>query len=193
VVLAEAFHEDAMFRFIEPDPDRRRRVLPWFFGAALRLGRQSGRVDVHPDHGAAIWLPPGRTSLGPIALARSGLALAPVRLGLPAFRRFTRLTSAFEAAGVQSHGDVYWHVFILGVAPGHQGQGVGGRLLEPVLALADTAGQDCYLETTEEHNLAFYRRHGFEIAITRQASDLLPESWTMLRRARPPADPMPKA
>ena len=78
-------------------------------------------------------------------------------------KRFGRLTSAFEEAGARVRGDRYWHLFILGVAPGHQGQGVGSRLLAPVLAQADAAGERCYLETLEEHNLAFYARHGFAV------------------------------
>ena len=59
LTLARAFQDDAMFRYIEPDEDRRRRVLPWFFGAALRLGRHDGRVDELAGSAAAIWLVPG--------------------------------------------------------------------------------------------------------------------------------------
>ena len=46
-----------------------------------------------------------------------GLVLAPLHFGLPAMKRFGGLTSAFEAAGARVHGDRYWHLFILGVAP----------------------------------------------------------------------------
>ncbi len=45
-VLAAAFFDDPMFVFIEPDNARRRRMLPWFFGAAARLGRRFGRIDL---------------------------------------------------------------------------------------------------------------------------------------------------
>ena len=58
-LLAAAFHDDPMFVFIEPDEERRRRVLPWFFGAASRLGQRLGRLDIDPGAGAAIWLRPG--------------------------------------------------------------------------------------------------------------------------------------
>ena len=179
-VLAEAFHDDAMFTFIEPDPVRRRRVLPWFFAAAARLGRRHGRLDEDRGRGAAIWLRPGRTGLGPLPLVRSGLASAPVRLGIPAFRRFVAITSAFERAGRAVQPDLYWHLFILGVRPGEQGQGRGGGLLAPVLAQADATGTAVYLETTEERNLGFYRRHGFEVA-SAHSDPGLPPFWTMLR------------
>ena len=161
-ILAAAFHNDAMFVFIEPDGERRRRVLPWFFGTAIRIGRHLGRVDLDPERGVAIWLRPG-ARFGMLAIVRSGLVLAPLRFGRSAMKRFGRLTSAFEEAGARVRGDRYWHLFILGVEPGHQGQGVGRRLLAPVLAQADAAGERCYLETLEERNLAFYSGLGFAV------------------------------
>ena len=179
-VLARAFHDDPMFVFIEPDKERRRRVLPWFFSAAARLGRRYGRCDPVPG-AAAIWLAPGRTALGPAAFVRSGLVLAPLRFGPAAFRRFVRLTSAFEKAGAAVHGDApFWHLFILGVDPPVQGTGLGGRLIAPVLAEADAAGHPCYLETLAERNLAFYRRYGFEVAAHHREPGL-PPFWTMWR------------
>lgn len=182
-VLARAFHDDPMLVFVEPDPQRRRRVLPWFFAAAVRLGHRRGRVDETPD-GAAIWLTPGRTELGPAALLGSGLLQAPLRFGPAAFRRFAALTGAFEAVGAAVHGDApFWHLFILGVNPPAQGAGLGGRLLAPVLAKADAAGQPCYLETLAERNLSFYRRHGFDLA-TGERRPGLPPFWTMRREPR---------
>lgn len=183
-VLARAFDQDPMFGFIEPDHGRRRRVLPWFFDAALRLGRQIGRVDVERGRGAAIWLRPGRTDIGVGALVRSGLALAPLRLGPAASRRFARLTSAFEEEAAPVHGTTFWHLFVLGVDPMAQGTGVGRRLVAPVLADADATGTSCYLETLAEGNLAFYRRLGFDVAghVTRPG---LPEFWMMTRAPVP--------
>ncbi|MDT7581732.1 MAG: hypothetical protein QOK35_2996, partial [Pseudonocardiales bacterium] len=172
--------------FIEPDAERRRRVLPWFFGAAVRLGRRNGRCDQVPG-AAAIWLSPGRTELGPAAFVRSGLVLAPLRFGPAAFRRFVTLTSAFEKAGAAVHGDApFWHLFILGVDPPEQGAGLGGRLIAPVLAEADAGGLPCYLETLAERNLSFYRRHGFALVSHRREPGL-PPFWAMLRAPRDPA------
>ena len=165
-----------------PDADRRRRRLLWFFTAASRLGLAYGELHVlEQGAGAAIWLEPQNTDLGPAALVRSGLALAPVRLGPAAFRRFVSLTTAFESARAEVVDDPYWHLFILGVAPEHQGRGLGGLLVAPLLARADAAGQPCYLETTEERNLGFYRGHGFEVTSER-AKPPLPRFWTMVRQ-----------
>ena len=76
----------------------------------------------------------------------------------------------------------HWYLMALGVAPASQGQGIGGRLIRPVLARADAAGLPCYLETETERNVTFYRKHGFAV-LTAEAPpghDLL--LWTMARR-----------
>jgi GNAT superfamily N-acetyltransferase len=44
------------------------------------------------------------------------------------------------------------------VRSGHQRQGIGSRLLEPVLACGDNDRLPAYLETAAERNLVFYQR-----------------------------------
>jgi ribosomal protein S18 acetylase RimI-like enzyme len=75
----------------------------------------------------------------------------------------------------------HWYLWALAVEPGCQGQGIGSRLLRPVLARADKEGLSCYLETHAERNVAFYQKWGFRVV----NDDLMPgqggRMWTMLR------------
>lgn len=181
-LLARAFHDDPMFCAVQPNPERRRRALPWFFTAAARLGLREGEVHMlDHDAGAAIWLPPGHGRMGAGAIVRSGLALVPVRFGPSAFRRFARITGNFDSVRAEVVHQPYWHLFILGVEPGQQRRGLGGELIAPVLARADHAGLPCYLETSEEHNVPFYERHGFAVAGGRRDPEGAPPFWPMLR------------
>lgn len=70
------------------------------------------------------------------------------------------------------------------VAPAHQGRGIGGALLQPVLAQADRNRMRCYLETQHERNVAFYEKRGFQV----QAQGRIPgpelELWIMTRDPR---------
>ena len=81
------------------------------------------------------------------------------------------------ANGARLHpGGRHWFLETMGVAPALQRQGLGGRLLAPVLLIADRDQVDCYLETAEPRNADYYARHGFVVRIQ-------PCSWW--RMARP--------
>jgi hypothetical protein len=63
-VLATAFHEDALTRWIVPDDARRRAVLPGFFRVFVDLSLAHGTVFTTSAHdGVLLALPPGGTPL----------------------------------------------------------------------------------------------------------------------------------
>jgi GNAT superfamily N-acetyltransferase len=67
------------------------------------------------------------------------------------------------AAGV-THGPRLCPSSPLGVAPEHQGEGLGSRLLAPILEICDSDGIPAYLESSKHSNIAFYTRHGFRVS-----------------------------
>ena len=74
----------------------------------------------------------------------------------------------------------HWYLFVLGVEPDRQGQGVGGKMIAPILERADKDQLPCYLETMKERNVTFYQKHGFEVIV----DDVFPDGpryWTMKR------------
>jgi GNAT superfamily N-acetyltransferase len=75
----------------------------------------------------------------------------------------------------------------LGVVAGARRRGVGAALLAPVLARADEAGVDVYLETSTPENLRFYGRHGFEVSGHVVVPGGGPPVWALTRR--PGAEP----
>ena len=83
--------------------------------------------------------------------------------------------------GKHDPGKPHWHLSSVCVLPEKQGQGIGSRLIRPVLARADTTGTPCYLETQTEANVAFYRRRGFEVMRATPVLDSGLTVWTMLR------------
>ena len=164
-VLARAFLDDPAWLWAIPEDDSRARVLPWFFRAATRYGLRFGEVRATGRNveGVAILLPPKRARLHSLSLARAGLWLMPFKVGLGAFSRFLTMRRTLEERHKLDVPPQHWYVWLLGVDPPHQGQGVGSALLRSVTARADRDGVPCYLDTTRERNLTFYRRHGFEV------------------------------
>jgi ribosomal protein S18 acetylase RimI-like enzyme len=81
----------------------------------------------------------------------------------------------------QSVQGAHWYLWGLAVKPSRQGQGIGGMLMQPVLARADADRLPCYLETMNEKNVPFYERYGFRVmsdgAVPRHGLRI----WAMLR------------
>ena len=184
-VLARAFRDDPMLRFLLPDDAARARVLPWFLGTTVRYGLRHGEVYATPGtiEGVAIWLPPGQTRLTLGRMLRAGMLAAPLRFGLAAFGRFLALVNHVEGVHKRSAPMPPWYLWGLGVEPARQGRGLGGALLGPVLARADTAGTPCYLETFNPASVPFYRRHGFAVTAEEDVPNGGPRVWAMLRPA----------
>jgi ribosomal protein S18 acetylase RimI-like enzyme len=184
-IQARAFFDDPVITFTLPDAAARRERLPWLMGIGIGCGLRHGRVDTTAGtmRGHAVWFHPGATSVTPEMLNEAGFAEARERIGERALARF----GAFMDAGSEIHDRLmpgpHWYLMILGVDPPHQGQGLGGALIAPTLARADAGGLPCYLDTSKESNLAFYRKHGFEV---RHETDIVDGGdsvhvWMMVR------------
>jgi ribosomal protein S18 acetylase RimI-like enzyme len=184
--LVQAFRADPMYAYICPDEADRVRSMRGLWDALIRLTLIYGEVWTTPEvRGVACWLPPGNTEIGFRHMLRTGFALARamMRFTGDARRRAMAVFGYTEDLHRRAMPGPHWYLWALGVAPASQGQGIGGRLLQPVLARADAAGLPCYLETETERNVAFYRKHGFDVLTAGPPPGHELMLWTM---ARPP-------
>ena len=130
--------------------------------------------------GGALWDPPGHWKL-PFSqiLQASPKMVSAFGLHVP---RALRVLSTIER---QHPRTPHWYLAVLGTDPIHQGKGVGSALLAPILERCDREGVGAYLESSKESNVAFYRRHRFEVT----GEIVLPGGptvWPMWREPRPP-------
>jgi ribosomal protein S18 acetylase RimI-like enzyme len=165
-ILARSHADYPSFRHLFPDPRRRARALAAIFTGvardAARLGSAYGALGGDGElHGVAIWLAPGRYPWSAVRQLRgAGWMLAVLRADPGSFRAFMKT----GANGARLHpADQHWYLETMGVDPAVQRQGLGGRLIEPVLKIADRDQVDCYLETAEPANAEYYARHGFVV------------------------------
>jgi len=185
-VLARALHDDPHWSWILPDDSRRAQVLPWFMGVCARYCHKHGEVHTTAGkvEGGALWIPPGKYPPSVVGMILAGMMLVPLKFGRAAFGRL--ISGANYAVRLHKR-DVprrHWYLSTLGVEPPRQGQGIGGALIQPVLARADAEGLLCYVETEKERNLPFYRRHGFEVVVEDDMPNGGPHFWTMRREPR---------
>ena len=201
-LLARAFFDEPLMVYYLPDPAIRKQALLIFMWISLRYCLAHGEVWTNPELDAvACWLSPGKTNLGNWGLLRASLGVFPLRLLLPVLRgsktggleaislerkwQFLKKLDRMEKEIDRMHAQVvqgpHWYLLTLGVEPARQGQGIGSRLIAPMLDRAQSASQPCYLETMTELDVAFYRKNGFKVA---GEADLIPGSlhmWAMIR------------
>jgi ribosomal protein S18 acetylase RimI-like enzyme len=184
ITLERAFSTDPMFMWIFPDEQHRSQALRRLNRVPLEYGLRYGRVtQCNGGMAAAIWIPPGRTiTMG--GMVRSGILTVPFHVG---FRPFAKFMGANETTG-RIHkkyvSEPHWYLVIVGVDPELQGRGLGSALVKEGLALADQSNSPCYLETSEERNLAFYQRLGFVVLEAATLGDGGPTAWGMRREPR---------
>jgi GNAT superfamily N-acetyltransferase len=153
-VCVEAFADEAVSAWVEPDPTRRHEHTRELFESSLRAAVDAGQLLV-------AFLPGG----DPVAASVwADLDGAPPEPELPdgdraAGRRLADVLSATSAR----HPDVP-HVYLSAMAalPRRRGLGAGTALLRDGLERAQGLGLPVYLEASTPQNRRLYARHGFQ-------------------------------
>ena len=183
-VLARAFHDDPVMRWMQPDVRRRKGGLPGFFGAMTRHHFLSGggaqvAVSGADVRAAALWDAPGRwqqTSAEQLAMLPAILRAFRGRLG--AGRTLTEQMKAVHPE------EPHWYLAIIGSDPDVRGSGFGAALMRSRLDRCDTQGAPAYLESSNADNVPYYTRFGFEVTGEIRIPAGGPTLWCMWRTPR---------
>ncbi len=185
-VLARSFDDDPVSIYAFPDQRRRAPALRAYMRGAIADAGAGGLVHAALDAGGVVgvaaWLAPGRWRPTPGRLLRQVPSLLRALVLSPVSARMVRVADA--AQRVHPH-EEHWYLQTLGVDPSRQGEGLGRRLLEPILGRADSEGRPCYLETATRANVAWYSRAGFAVREEIHPPGGAPVMWTMWREPRP--------
>jgi GNAT superfamily N-acetyltransferase len=182
-LIAEAFHDLPPSRWLIPDGDARREVLPGYFRLFVEHALATGVVHTVPDRTAvALWLPGGGDAAAPPADYDARLAA----LTAPWTGRFV----AFDEALDRRHpaGVPHQHLAMIAVRPGRQGAGAGTALLLTRHERLDRGpGEPAYLEAASPRTRQIYLRHGY--VLRPNAPIYLPDGgppmWPIVREPQP--------
>ena len=182
-VLVAAFFDYPMFDLYFPDPERRKRILPWYLGKVLNCALRYGEVYTNPEVSGVIFtLPPGHTKISQWEYMQNGFTPAPFVLGL---RDFVRSQECEDFVAGQHeilmNGRLHYYLWGLVVEPTHKRQGIGTALLRPVLEKADAEKMPVYLETHDERNIDYYQRANFKLVGSSKISKSEVPVWCMVR------------
>jgi ribosomal protein S18 acetylase RimI-like enzyme len=177
-LLAEAFRDDPMVRWLFPNETRRVRRLRRTYELDVRHRLNGRAIPFVVQHsGVAFWHPPGDVTLPAWAALRiaPGYASVGARHPLRALRVLSEVIRRRPP-------DPHWYLSHLAVDPGHRSEGLGRRLLQVGCSRADHEGVGVYLETTNPANLAFYAAAGFQQAGCVEVPGA-PPVWSLSRTA----------
>lgn len=176
--LGAAFEADPVLNWLVRQDERRE----WAIEAVMK-GMSQFRYVPHgasfmadDGAGAAVWMPPGIPDDGEFPELDDIFVEAAGPRGMDNFGIFA------EGMEGKHPADPHYYLFAIGVRPETQSQGLGARLLAPILERADAERMPCYLESTNIKNHTFYFRHGFQITERIDFPDG-PSIWLMWRDA----------
>ncbi|MDK1345506.1 GNAT family N-acetyltransferase [Streptomyces sp. 378] len=182
-LLDEAFQDDPVSGWVFPGAEDRRAKHPGLMAAFTDIVLAAGRIDVTADGSAcALWLsvPAGEDHDGDAEDEGPAQVRETVDPDNERIEMIGRLTAA-----VHPTGRAHEYLWMIGVAPGRQGEGHGTALIEEVLDRCDREGLPAYLEASSARSRKLYERLGFEPA--GPALDLPdgPAMWPMWREPGP--------
>jgi GNAT superfamily N-acetyltransferase len=182
--MGRAFEDYNLMAYAKP-ADRAKAVTS-LYGAILKDCFTHGEVYAYGAcTGVAGWLPPSSPAPTFFRQARAGMLSLPWHFG---WRGFFRL-DAYDKVARRLHHDhapmPHWFLAAIGVEPTQQGQGIGSKLMLPMLERADREGLHCWLDTHQELNVRLYQRHGFVVAERAEVPGHPIPVYGMLRPPRP--------
>ncbi|CCK27505.1 acetyltransferase [Streptomyces davaonensis JCM 4913] len=157
-LLDEAFQDDPVSGWVFPGAEYRRATHHRLMAAFTDIVLDAGRIDLTEDGSAcALWMPTpagehDEDDDGP-ALVREAVDPANERVEL-----IGRLTAEIHPAE-----RAHEYLWMIGVRPGRQGEGLGGALIGSVLDRCDDDGVPAYLEASSARSRRLYERLGFEL------------------------------
>ncbi|MFH9004368.1 GNAT family N-acetyltransferase [Streptomyces afghaniensis] len=181
-LLDEAFQDDPVSGWVFPGAEDRRANHPGLMAAFTDIVLEAGRIDLTEDGSAcALWLSMPADDHDADAEddspAQVRQAVDPDNERIEAIARLT--------AAIHPSGRAHEYLWMIGVVPGRQGEGLGTALIESVLDRCDREGLPAYLEASSARSRKLYERLGFELA--GPVLDLPeggPTMWPMWREPR---------
>lgn len=154
-ITSDAFRHDPFNAWLFRDF---RAMEHTFHKMAKHVYAPRGVCHTVGNEAAAMWMMPGGNRALP-ARTLPAIAAKVLRHGGP---KAVRRVLSFDKAVDPRHPDgPHAYLFTVGVRPSMQGQGLGKRLLAPVLKACDAHGLPVYLENSNPANRGFYQGLGF--------------------------------
>ena len=183
LVLADAFHDDAMWQAILEDGVTSAQKVASFETLVVYCHTYGEVWAPSADlEGIIAWLPGRYTKMTIWRMLRSGAILPGLRVGAKLAKKMETLFAPFDRdREAHMKGRAYLYIDIFGVGRAFQGQGHGGTLLRALIAKSDREKLPIYVETQTEGNVSMYTRFGFEVIQKATVSEIDLPYWELVK------------
>jgi ribosomal protein S18 acetylase RimI-like enzyme len=185
-MMAKAFQNAVLYRYLEKDEDRRRELLRVVFEhripASFPLTQPELAIDGGVPVGAALWSPPA----APDAPRHENTALneAVQRFDPAVYERWMHFHTILFHGLDEAYPAPHWSLAPIAVLPEAQGKGLASLLIRGKLAHIDECREPCLLGTQDLMNTVMYGRYGFTVIREDVISEGL-KTYCLLRQAEP--------
>ena len=163
-ILAIAFKEDPIFKYIFQSPEKYDQCAAWLFSTWVRWAVMFGKAWITDDESAVIIMRSiGKSDMSLWSMIRAGMLPVPFKLGFGAFNRFYfEIVSMLDREHAKVMGKTpHWYGWMVGVKPEHKR--VGWKLINHCIEIADCAQLPLFLETSTSRNVSLYNHKDFEV------------------------------
>ncbi|MFJ5263986.1 GNAT family N-acetyltransferase [Streptomyces sp. NPDC088387] len=181
-LLDQAFQDDPVSSWVFPGEEYRRSTHHRLMAEFTDIVLADGYVDLTEDGTAcALWLPtPADDDGDPDAAGDEAVrireAVDPANERVELIARLT--------AEIHPVGRAHEYLWMIGVAPERQGEGLGSALMSAVLDRCDQEGLPAYLEASNDRSRVLYERLGFSFTGLPLRLPDGPTMWPMWREPR---------
>jgi ribosomal protein S18 acetylase RimI-like enzyme len=164
LLLARAFHDYPEYVFLFENEAKRQAKLVTLLAVMTRYCLRYGKVMASSERLEAVLMylpPPARIQGG--AMVKSGAFSMLFKLGVHFLQRQYRIIDVIVKARSTVIPSPHAYLFLLATDPSSQKGGHATALMTRFLERLDESGTACYLETSDEGNVGFYKRFGFDL------------------------------
>jgi len=187
--LYESLKNDSFFNYLENtivgDTKTKEMTMLKYMDCSIHEAYTYGKVGTsgNENSGASLWATPLNSDLNDLRKAAKKKQMISI-FGKDIYAKISLVGDFMNAQNDKYISEDMWYLSILGVNPAYQNQGLGKKLVMPILNEADKLQVTTYLETFTIQNNSFYKRLGYEIVATIKEPNINKEYNLMIRKPK---------
>jgi len=187
--LYESLKNDSFFYYLKNiivgDEKTKVRTMLEYMDYSIHEANTYGKIGTHDNKnsGASLWATPLNRDLNHLRKTEKKAQMISI-FGSDVYAKIDLVGEFMNSQNSKYISGDMWYLSILGVNPTYQNQGLGKKLVEPILKEADKTQVATYLETFTLQNNSFYKRLGYEIVASIKEPHINKEYNLMIRKPK---------